>query len=184
MWEGVDYLFINEVSMISCQFLCRISEALSIAKGNTSAFGGINIIFAGNFAQLPPVKETWLYSHINTHQQKATTYCQKTVFGKLLWLTVSTVVIFHRVQRQIGIENKNFIELLMHLQEGQCTESDYDLLNTWVLKHDTLIDFANEPWRHTPIIVYDNTERCIEHMCHDHVCQTDRPRAPLVLCRR
>jgi len=58
MWEGVDYLFINEVSMISCQFLCRISEALSIAKGNTSAFGGINIIFAGNFAQLPPVKET------------------------------------------------------------------------------------------------------------------------------
>ncbi|KAF8235804.1 hypothetical protein L208DRAFT_1255143, partial [Tricholoma matsutake] len=28
MWEGVDYLFIDEVSMISCKFLCRISKAL------------------------------------------------------------------------------------------------------------------------------------------------------------
>jgi hypothetical protein len=66
MWEGIDYLFIDEVSMISCKFLCRISEALSIAKGNTTAFGGVNVIFAGDFAQLPPVKETHLYSQINT----------------------------------------------------------------------------------------------------------------------
>jgi hypothetical protein len=43
MWEGVDYLFIDEVSMISCKFLCRISEALSPAKGDTRAFGGINV---------------------------------------------------------------------------------------------------------------------------------------------
>ncbi|KAJ3724889.1 hypothetical protein C8R42DRAFT_560161, partial [Lentinula raphanica] len=28
MWEGVDYLFIDEVSMIGCAFLYRISQAL------------------------------------------------------------------------------------------------------------------------------------------------------------
>ncbi|KAJ6505077.1 hypothetical protein C8R45DRAFT_801633, partial [Mycena sanguinolenta] len=28
MWEGVDYLFIDEVSMIGCAFLADISEAL------------------------------------------------------------------------------------------------------------------------------------------------------------
>ena len=54
-WEGVDYLFIDEVSMIGSQFMCQISEALTNAKGNTSAFGGINIVFAGDFAQLPLV---------------------------------------------------------------------------------------------------------------------------------
>jgi len=45
MWEGVDYLFIDEVSMIGCNFLLQISEALTAAKGNSSLFGGINIIF-------------------------------------------------------------------------------------------------------------------------------------------
>ena len=55
MWEGVDYLFIDEVSMIGCNFLLKISEALTKAKQKMSAFGGMNIIFAVNFAQLPPV---------------------------------------------------------------------------------------------------------------------------------
>lgn len=58
MWEGVDFLFIDEVSMIGCKLLHRISEALIQAKGNTSPFGGINVIFSGDFAQLPPVGET------------------------------------------------------------------------------------------------------------------------------
>ena len=65
MWEGVDYLFIDEVSMIGSHFLCQISKALSNAKGNTSPFGGINIIFAGDFAQLPPVGNDHLYSCLN-----------------------------------------------------------------------------------------------------------------------
>jgi hypothetical protein len=55
MWDGVDYLFIDEVSMIGCGLLSDVSEALSIAKGSTDSFGGINMIFAGDFAQLPPV---------------------------------------------------------------------------------------------------------------------------------
>ena len=42
--------------MISCNFLLKISEALTEAKQKMSAFRGMNIIFAGNFAQLPPVQ--------------------------------------------------------------------------------------------------------------------------------
>ena len=52
--------------MISCRLLCEVSEALSDAKGNTSPFGGINIVFVGDLAQLPPVGETRLFSRINT----------------------------------------------------------------------------------------------------------------------
>ena len=50
MWQGVDYLFIDEVSMIGCKLLLQINEALRIAKENDRPFGGINIIFAGDFA--------------------------------------------------------------------------------------------------------------------------------------
>jgi hypothetical protein len=54
-WEGVDYIIIDEVSMVSCSLLYDISKALSDAKGNPSPFGGINVIFAGVFTQLQPV---------------------------------------------------------------------------------------------------------------------------------
>lgn len=53
VWQGVDLLFIDEFSMIRCSLLHDISHVLSIAKDNPAPFGGINVIFAGDFAQLP-----------------------------------------------------------------------------------------------------------------------------------
>lgn len=44
--EGVDYVFFDEVSMLS--------------------FGGLNMIFAGNFAQLPPDDITFLRSRVSS----------------------------------------------------------------------------------------------------------------------
>src|ERR1700677_4939286 len=92
MWEGVDYLFIDKVSMIGSRFMCQISEALTNAKGNTSAFGGINIVFAGDFAQLPPVGDNRLYAPLSTKTIAcaATKTGQQTIFGKLLWYSIKT----------------------------------------------------------------------------------------------
>ncbi|KNZ77134.1 hypothetical protein J132_06619 [Termitomyces sp. J132] len=93
LWEGVDFLFIDEVSMISCKMMCQISQALSEAKGNTSAFGGINIIFAGNLAQLPPVVDQCLYGRINVTHCSKSTAGQDMIFGKLLWLFIDKIII-------------------------------------------------------------------------------------------
>ena len=92
MWDRVDFLLIDEVSMISCKFLFEISEVLFQAKGDPTSFGGINIIFARDFAQLPPVKQMRLYSNVNTQLGSATDRTQKKVMGKLLWLSVDTIV--------------------------------------------------------------------------------------------
>lgn len=92
MWCGVDFLFIDEVSMISCQFLCQISERLSVAKGNSSAFGGINIIFAGKFVQLPPIWETKLFAYIKPSFNLASKLGQNIILGELLWMSVKMVV--------------------------------------------------------------------------------------------
>ena len=62
MWLGVDYLFVDEVSMLGCYLMLQIHNALVMAKGCTEPFGGVNIIFAGDFAQLPPVGQTKLFS--------------------------------------------------------------------------------------------------------------------------
>ena len=54
--EGVDYIFLDEVSMLSCHDLYLISARLACVMNNLDTpFGGLNMIFAGNFSQLPPV---------------------------------------------------------------------------------------------------------------------------------
>ena len=62
--EGVDYMFIDEVSMMSCRDLQKIHERLSkVLNEFDEPFGGLNVIFAGDFAQLPPVGGKSLYSY-------------------------------------------------------------------------------------------------------------------------
>ncbi len=52
--EKVKYVFIDEVSMISCTDLYKISAQLALLRNEAdSPFGGMNMIFAGDFAQLP-----------------------------------------------------------------------------------------------------------------------------------
>ena len=49
--EGVDSIFIDEVPMLSCHDLCKFSAKLAKAINvHNLPFGGLNIIFAGDFA--------------------------------------------------------------------------------------------------------------------------------------
>lgn len=153
-WQGVEYLFIDEVSMIGCEFLAKINESLRRAKENDKLFGGINIIFAGDFAQLPPVGDSSLYSAVKKTNGKDNK-TQNAIFGKLLWMSVNTVVMLTDIVRQSGLENAGFQALLQRLQIGACTKSDYEALNEHLLsKLD--IEWGNSDWDVAPIVVCDN----------------------------
>jgi hypothetical protein len=173
MWEGVDFLFIDEISMISCQFLASISQALSRAKGNAAAFGGINVIFAGDFAQLPPVADKILYSKIDTKANATKESGQNTVFGKLLWLSIKKVVNLQVQYRQAGEENSTFVKLLQRLRIGRCTEHDFQILTSRVLGNCS-VDLSDNKWRNAPTIVTDNAckdelnNRCAIRFAKEH----------------
>lgn len=54
-WKGIDILIIDEVSMMS-QKLFEMLDAIGKAvRRNQNPFGGIQLIFSGDFYQLPPV---------------------------------------------------------------------------------------------------------------------------------
>jgi hypothetical protein len=80
-------------------------------KGNTSAFGGISIIFADDFAQLSPVGQNRLYGHIKV-EEASTKNGQDAILGKLLWLSIRTIVILTENKRQTGPGSEQFIGLL------------------------------------------------------------------------
>ena len=101
--EGVDYIFIDEVSMMSCQDMYKISAQLAKALNISHLpYGGINIIFAGDFAQLPPVGGASLFSQAVGTQVHASLSLagQESAIGKALWHQVTTVVILRQNMRQ------------------------------------------------------------------------------------
>ena len=160
MWEGVNYLFIDEVSMIGCEMLHNISRALTEAKGSTTAFGGVNVIFAGDFAQLAPIGDTWLYKDINTSSfaAGASNRAQGKVLGRLLWLSIKTVVILHETMRQSGSCNAAFVDLLQRLRDGCCSGDDFNMLTGRSLRRLTFPNRGDD-WKFVPIIVTNNATR-------------------------
>src|SRR6202021_3556329 len=101
--EGVDYIFIDEVSMLSCHDMYKISSQLAKCLGvNDLPFGGVNMIFAGDFAQLPPVGGASLYSSMVGTQVHSgiKSHHQEAAIGKALWHQVTTVVILRENMRQ------------------------------------------------------------------------------------
>ena len=49
MWKSIKYFIIDEISMLSCEFLADISDILCTAKESLNPFGGLSIIFCGDF---------------------------------------------------------------------------------------------------------------------------------------
>lgn len=60
--QNVQYLIIDELSMVGRRALGQIDELLRQAKGNDELFGHVNVILVGDHGQLPPVKDTRCFS--------------------------------------------------------------------------------------------------------------------------
>ncbi len=54
-WKGTDILIIDEVSMMSCKLFEMLDAIGKAVRRNQKPFGGIQLIFSGDFYQLPPV---------------------------------------------------------------------------------------------------------------------------------
>ena len=158
-WDGVDYLFIDEVSMVGCELLYDISNALSLAKGSSLPFGGVNVIFAGDFLQLPPVGSTPLYSApeslISKPNDSLTEDGQKKLKGLTLWQGLNHVVLLTQSMRQSGPENELFRQLLAKSRFGNTTNEQIDLLETRVLGK-AAVDLSDPTWATAPIITRSN----------------------------
>ncbi len=73
--ERCEHLIIDEVSFVWQWVLNRVHQSLVIAKNSNSNFDGINILFCGDFCQLPPVNEEALYKLTKIECQKSGFVC-------------------------------------------------------------------------------------------------------------
>ncbi|KAI0359120.1 hypothetical protein OH77DRAFT_1386918, partial [Trametes cingulata] len=110
--------------MIGARLLAEISRRLQQAKGEEGTlaqqpFGGINVIFTGDFGQLKPVMESSLYNHRLIHNPGLDTIRNElgvnNLRGIYLWRQVQTVVKLVRNQRQS--EDPEYAALLARIRQ-------------------------------------------------------------------
>ena len=159
MWANIDFLFIDEYSMIGCRMLYKIHLALTIAKECSLPFGGINIIFAGDFCQLPAVGETRLYAKFGSTKHASPEKSNlQSIYGKLLWISIKHVIILETVERQRGSGAQELISLLSRLREGRCSTDDFDFLNSRLASRLSSKENIGK-WHNAPIIVSENATK-------------------------
>jgi len=119
-WKTVDILVIDEVSMMS-QKLFELLDAIGKAtRKNKRPFGGIQLIFSGDFYQLPPVG--------NRDEPETTKFC----FESAQWF--DTFIINNHVSlQQIFRQNDPIYQrILNQVREGRLKRSSNDLLLQYV----------------------------------------------------
>ena len=159
---GVEYIFVDEVSMISCRDIYIISKQLALSQANSDIpFGGMNIIFAGDFAQLPPVMAKPLYDHtVRTFTTSSMTLRdQENAIGKAIWHQITTVVILKQNMRQRSQSSKDtkFRTALENMRYKSCTNEDIDFLRTLIANNGSIL--SQKKFAHVPIITSYNSHR-------------------------
>ena len=173
-WREVQYLIIDEYSMLSKTFLATLSRNISIgmegAKGFRTghSFGGLNVILCGDLHQFPPVacsRREALYYPLDTNDS------MDAQVGRQTYDEFSTVVI---LKEQIRISDPTWRDFLEHLRYGRVESRHLDMLRTLLLKRGItggkpphspndlnaqpptsnlpMVDFSTQPWADAALI--------------------------------
>jgi hypothetical protein len=64
-YRNLSIAMIDEISMVENKMLSLLNSRLQIIKGNHQLFGGISIIAIGDFYQLKPAFDGWIFDDLN-----------------------------------------------------------------------------------------------------------------------
>ena len=163
--SGVEYVFFDEVSMLSARDLYRISNQLSLVLNTPEqSFGGLNIVFSGDFAQLPPAvggENVSLYSRsigsIATSKKS-----QEESIGKALWHQFTTVVILRQNMRQKKqtAKDNQLRSALENMRYKACTPENISFLRTLVSSNlPGCSSICDDEFRNVSIITAKNVHK-------------------------
>jgi len=104
-------LIIDEVSSLSAEFICRLDEVLRAVRGRPAAFGGLVVLFSGDFLQVCPPRGRFAF--------------QAAVWKQTLGRHAMVLTTHYR-----HVNDPLYLNLLLRMRVGTHTSSDMELLAT------------------------------------------------------
>ena len=135
--NGVDYIFFDEVLMLSARDLYRTNAQLAKVFGKSDVpFGSLKMVFCNDFAQLPPAI---VGEHVSLYSRTIGTFptynkLQEEAIRKALWHQITRVVILRQNMRQKkqSPENANMRTALENMRYKSCTAANINFLRTQI----------------------------------------------------
>ena len=121
-WKAAEILIVDEISMMSKRYFDLLNQVGQGFRGNTRPFGGLQVVFVGDFFQLPPVS-----------QDKRTEFC----FESEEWFHTfpkEQHVILKTLFRQSDPE---YIQLLNEVRVGNISMKSVDMLQKYLNRPKT-----------------------------------------------
>jgi hypothetical protein len=149
-FKDVHFIIIDEVSMVSYQLFSFVHRRLMEIKGIEDAsvfFGGVSVLAVGDFYQLPPVRDSFLFLNGKDYVP-GTTH---------LWRDLFQLVELEQNMRQKG--DASYARLLNHVRTGSHTYEDISMLKSRVVASDELL----KPPFSSALHLLPTVEQCNQH---------------------
>lgn len=133
-WNSLKCLIIDEVSMMSLKILLILDKiGRKYYNKPNIPFGGLQLIFSGDFYQLPPIKS-------NDSEKEASMFC----FEHPLWYEIFPInnqIILKSIFRQ---DEKEFLKVLKYVRRGKITPITKQILEKRVFTTEQINKFKQD----------------------------------------
>jgi ATP-dependent exoDNAse (exonuclease V) alpha subunit len=152
-WRFVEYIILDEMSMVGLSLLARLNKLVATAKhcDPMTTMGGINLILFGDYIQYSPVFDKPLYYNFsttmandankNTKLPTENEIQQKS--ARALILQINCVVV---LEQQMRTKDLAYQALLNRVRNGEGTHEDWLLLRTRAIGVGLHISLNDPPW--------------------------------------
>jgi ATP-dependent DNA helicase PIF1 len=128
-WRDLEILIIDEVSMMSLKILLLLDLIARKFYKKNVPFGGLQVIFTGDFYQLSPV-----FTNCGEKEKEDSMYC----FEHELWnqlFTKENQIVLKTIFRQ---NDETLLKVLKYIRKGQITPSTKATLASRIFDHEDL----------------------------------------------
>jgi ATP-dependent DNA helicase PIF1 len=126
-WTNVDILIIDEISMMSCKLFDILDTIGRRTRKISKPFGGIQLVFSGDFYQLPPVG--------TPGQLDTSAFCFESVNWKS---TFDEIILLKTIFRQ---SDPIYTSILNQIRVGKLKSSSYKTLQEHINKPLPILSF-------------------------------------------
>ena len=141
--------------MISVSMLSKINARLQTALKNQLPFGGLHVIFFGDFVQYPPVSGTPLFAPLEYNSRED---INATVTGRSLWLQLNYAKFLKKQMRQTDEAYGNILTALRN-HDTTNQQEHYKTLAGRVMGSSPAIRAVHGDFHDSPIITTRNAVR-------------------------